>query len=119
MISVIIPTCDEAVALRATLDSGANISHRERCSRCSRKVSLANNPPWHWSLRVRLDYSASRALFCSANAFLPLHGRAVWPSPVIALFAEGHKQGIPNGVVFWQRVAGNADDNFVLRNVYS
>jgi hypothetical protein len=51
--------------------------------------------------------------------FLPLHGRAVGPSPVIALFAEGHKQGIPNGVVFWQRVAGNADDNFVLRNVYS
>ena len=47
MISVIIPTCDEAVALRATLDSGANISHRERCSRCSRKVSLSNNPPWN------------------------------------------------------------------------
>ena len=50
---------------------------------------------------------------------LPAFLRAVWPAPVVALFAEWHQQGVPATVVLRQGIARNSDDHFVLRDVHA
>jgi hypothetical protein len=50
---------------------------------------------------------------------LPPYLRAVWPAPVVALFAERHQQGIPATVVLGQGIARNSDDHLVLRDVHT
>ena len=50
---------------------------------------------------------------------LPPYLRAVWPPPVVALFAERHQQGIPATVVLRQGIARNSDDHLVLRDVHA
>ena len=48
---------------------------------------------------------------------LPPHLCAVRPEAVVALFAEWHKQGVPETIVLTQGIAKNSDDHFVLRDV--
>ena len=50
---------------------------------------------------------------------LPPYLRAVWPVPVVALFAERHQEGIPATIVLRQGIARNSDDHLVLRNVHA
>ena len=50
---------------------------------------------------------------------MPPYLRAVWPAPVVALFAERHQQSIPAGVVLRQGIARNSDNHLVLRDVHA
>ena len=49
----------------------------------------------------------------------PHYLRAVWPAPVVALFAKRHQQGIPATVVLRQGIARNSDDHLVLRDIHA
>ena len=48
---------------------------------------------------------------------LPHHKRAVRSAPVVALFAEWHKQSVPKAVVLTQGIAWNADHDLAMRDV--
>ena len=73
---------------------------------------------------LRLQSNAANLLRQAAGILVrgqiwPHYLRAVWPAPVVALFAKRHQQGIPATVVLRQGIARNSDDHLVLRDIHA